>query len=173
MNVEIHHFTLEKSIMTSLILQTECTIKLSSMKQLIYLYLLLIPLIHSSCNKNNVESKNALTAGKHEANAVSRKIEFSLYTNKDFKNDKQLIQFSLFIRNANNQLLWDSMLPLMSIQTIPSFINKLFIEKQIPVNDSSLLRAGFIYAIENVGISWHLDTCNKSTAIKKIDFNFQ
>jgi len=155
-------------------LTDRCKNKSLSMKQLKYqVFLLVILIINSSCNKNKIEYDNIMKPVKKEEHAVSRKIQFSLYSNKNFENDNHLIQFSVFIRNSNNQILWDSMLPLMSIRKIPAEINKIFIEKQIPDSDSSLLKAGFIYSIEDVGISWYLDTCSKSTAIKKIDYNFR
>ena len=144
------------------------------MKRIIYqVYLLGTLVIISSCNKDGVENGNFIKPVKNENRAVSRKIQFSLFSNKNFENDNHLIQFSVFIWNANNQILWDSMLPVMKIRNIPSEMNKIFIEKHVPDSDSSLLKIGFIYSIENDGISWYLDTCSKSTAIKKLDYNFQ
>jgi len=102
-----------------------------------------------------------------------RKVQFSLYTNKDFSHDNQRVVFRLSIQKANNQLLWDSVLAPMLVRDIPDAEHKLVVEKLVPGNDYSLLKVGFYYSIENVGNSWHLDSFAAGVPFKAVDFNFQ
>lgn len=102
--------------------------------------------------------------------ANSRTIRFQLYTNQDFSANNAVINFSLFIRNANKTLL-DSSLASMQIKDIPDGAHKIVIEKT--VNDNSDLAAGFRYEIQNVGYSWYIDTSKGGSASKVIDFAFQ
>jgi hypothetical protein len=101
-----------------------------------------------------------------------RTIKFILYTGKDFSNDNHNITFSLFIRN-HTAVLFDSTLPSMKIKDIPDSSNKLIFEKKVPNDDGSDLAAGFRYTIENVGMSWYLDTCKAGNTFKVVDFSFQ
>jgi len=102
-----------------------------------------------------------------------------LYTTDDVSNDNKLITFTLQIRPLNtfppNLVLWDSVLPPMKIKDIPSLANKLVIEKIVPAGQTgsnNTLQAGFLYDIENVGHSWHLDTLTSGNTFKSIEFNF-
>jgi hypothetical protein len=104
---------------------------------------------------------------------VSRKVQFSLYTSQNFGAYNDSISFLLRIRNAKGQTLWDSTLPKMRIKDIPNFENRIFVEKAVPDADSSLLKVGFVYTVDNVGISWYQDTMRKSTAIKVMSYNFR
>jgi hypothetical protein len=119
-----------------------------------------------SCTKGNVEEN-------FTGFAVSRKIQFSLYTSKDFSSYSDSISFLLRIRNAKGQVLWDSTLPKMRIKDIPGRENRIFVEKSVPDDDSSLLKVGFVYTIDNVGISWYQDTCRKSTTLKIMNYDFR
>lgn len=101
-----------------------------------------------------------------------RTIKFILHTEKDFSNDEHNITFSLFIRN-HTTVLFDSTLSSMKIKDIPDSTNKLIFEKKVPSDDGSDIAAGFRYTIENVGISWHLDTCKAGETFKVVDFSFQ
>jgi hypothetical protein len=105
--------------------------------------------------------------------AVSRTIQFSLYTSQNFSIYNDSISFLLRIRNANGQVLWDSTLPKMRIKDIPKFENRILVEKAVPDADSSVLKVGFVYTVDNVGISWYQDTCHKSTAVKVMSFDFR
>jgi len=104
--------------------------------------------------------------------SAERKIRFQLYTNQDFSADTHVINFSLFIRNAN-ATIFDSSLVSMQIKDIPDEAHKLVIEKAVPGNDNSDLAAGFRYEIHDVGISWHTDTSKAGNLLKIIDYNFQ
>jgi len=101
-----------------------------------------------------------------------RIIKFILHTEKDFSNDNHNITFSLFIRN-HTTVLFDSTLSSMKIKDIPDSANKLIFEKKVPNDDGSDLAAGFNYTIENVGMSWYLDTCKAGETFKIVDFSFQ
>ena len=121
-------------------------------------------LIGTSCKKQTDVPGNM---------GVLRKVQFSLYTDKDFSGNNGIITFKLSIQNSSSQVLWDSVLAPMQIKDIPGLAHKLVVEKQVPGNDNSLLKAGFFYTIENVGNSWHLDAFNAGETFKIVDFNFQ
>jgi len=101
-----------------------------------------------------------------------RTIQFNLYTVEDFSNDDHNITFSLFIK-THTQKLFDSTLATMKIKDIPNEINKLIVLKKVPHDDGSDLSAGFVYTIENVGVSWHIDTISGGEPFKIIDFSFK
>ena len=101
-----------------------------------------------------------------------RTIQFNLYTLEDFSNDEHNITFSLFIK-SHTQMLFDSTMATIKIKDIPNEINKLIVLKKVPHDDGSELSAGFVYTIENVGVSWHIDTISGGEPFKIIDFNFR
>jgi hypothetical protein len=103
---------------------------------------------------------------------VPREFRFQLYTNSDFSKDNHIITFEAFIENSAYRVLWDSILPPMKIKDIPDSMHKLIINKSIPGNETGLLKAGFRYAIENVGNSSYYDSSKASQTIKVIDFDF-
>ena len=101
-----------------------------------------------------------------------RTIQFNLYTLEDFSNDEHNITFSLFIK-SHTQKLFDSTMATIKIKDIPNEINKLIVLKKVPHDDGSELSAGFVYTIENVGVSWHIDTISGGEPFKIIDFSFK
>jgi hypothetical protein len=123
-------------------------------------------LIGTSCKKQAIYPV-------HNSPGVVRKVQFSLYTDKDFSSDNNIIIFKLSIQNSANQILWDSVITPMKIKDIPNLANKVVIEKIVPNNDPSLLKVGFYYTIENVGNSWHLDSFNAGETFKAVNYNFQ
>jgi hypothetical protein len=125
-----------------------------------------IILIETSCRKQTVDPTT-------DSPLVARKIQFTLYTQNDFSDNNESITFTLFIQNSKNKTLLDSSLTSMKIKDIPDFIHKLVIEKTVPNNDTSLLKVGFKYSIENVGNSWHLESFKAGDVFKIVDFNFQ
>jgi len=138
------------------------------MKLLSTLYILCISaiLFGTSCKKQ--ASDQALNSQR-----VIRKVQFHLYTDKDFSNDNGMITFTLSIQNSSGQMLWDSVLMPMKIKDIPSLEHQIVAEKIVPGNNNSLLKVGFLYSIENVGNSWHFDSLKVDEAFKIVDFNFQ
>lgn len=103
----------------------------------------------------------------------TRKIQFVLYTDTDFANDNNTITFAPFIENSANQVLWDSTFTSMKIKDIPGFDHKITFEKIIPDRDSSLLKVGFAYTIENVGTSRYIDSFKVDQTLKVFSFNFR
>ncbi len=103
-----------------------------------------------------------------------RTFRFVLHTEKDFSGNTENIVFSLFIRKANtaNTVIFDSTLSPMQIKDIPNASKELVFEKKI-ADDGSDLTAGFLYAIQNVGNSWYIDTCKSGVSLKVIDYSFQ
>jgi len=138
------------------------------MKHLSILAILLVStiFIETSCRKQTVDPVT-------DNPAVIRKIQFTLYTQNDFSDNNENITFELFIQNSKNKILLDSMLAPMKIKDIPDFTHKLVIEKTVPDNDTSLLKVGFKYSIENVGNSWHLESFKAGEIFKLVDFSFQ
>jgi len=116
----------------------------------------------SSCKKDRYPAKPI----------PARTIQFTLYTEKDFSDDNHNITFSVFIR-THTRTLFDSTLSVMKIKDIPGTANKIVIEKKVPNDDGSDLAVGFNYTIENVGISWHTDTCQAGNTFKIVNFAFQ
>jgi hypothetical protein len=123
-------------------------------------------LIGTSCKKQTTDPVPNIPG-------VLRKVQFILYTDKDFSSDNDSIIFKLSIQKSTNQILWDSVLKPMKIKDIPNLAHKLVIVKSVPGNDTSLLKVGFYYSIENVGNSWHVDMFNAGETFKIVDFNFQ
>jgi hypothetical protein len=102
--------------------------------------------------------------------APQRTIRFQLYTNQDFSGNTSVINFSIFIRNAN-KTLFDSSLAPMRIEDVPDALHKLVIEKT--VNDNADLAAGFHYVIQDVGSSSYIDTSRAGNSFKIVDYSFQ
>jgi len=117
-----------------------------------------------SCRKYSSSSTTAYP--------TERKIRFQLYTNEDFSGETSAINFSIFIRTAN-KTLFDSTLAPMQLKDIPDALHKLVIEKNVLANANSDLAAGFQYELENVGISWFIDTSKGGNPFKVIDYAFQ
>lgn len=101
-----------------------------------------------------------------------RTIRLVLYTEKDFSDDDHNISFSAHITNQGGSISFDSTLYTMKVKDIPNKANQLVFEKKVP-SDGSILTAGFVYTIENVGQSWHLDTCAANEKLKVIEYPFE
>jgi hypothetical protein len=125
--------------------------------------LLGIVLIAWSCKKDQS------TPGEQ---MVERTIQYILYTNEDFSDDEHNITFSVFARDNDSTLL-DSAIATMKVKEIPSDENKIIIEKKILTDASTDLVAGFVYEIENVGVSWYLDSIPAGQNNKTIEFAFK
>ena len=104
---------------------------------------------------------------------VPRLVQFVLFSNSESSNDNSTVTFTLAIKKTNGDVLWDSVLAPMKIKDIPSLDNSLFVEKYVPGNDSSLLKVGFLYTIDNVGNSSFTVPFEPGETLKKVGFNFQ
>ncbi|HTI09796.1 MAG TPA: hypothetical protein VL832_14610 [Puia sp.] len=132
------------------------------MKFILFLTLLFIFIATgSSCKKTAPPSASA-----------TRKIQFNLYTQKDFSGITDDINFTLLIKEGPH-ILWDSALATMKIKDIPDSLHKLTFEKQVTASNDSTLVVGFLYEIVNVGNSWFLDTCQASDKFKVVNYPFQ
>lgn len=123
---------------------------------------LVVAIIGLSCRKDN--STPGITYPQQ------RTIRFQLYTNEDFSTNTSVINFTVFIENRS-KTLFDSSLASMQIKDIPDSAHKIIIEKTVA--DNSDLAAGFRYEIQNVGMSWHIDTSKAGNSLKVIDYAFQ
>ena len=107
-----------------------------------------------------------------EKPVYERKIRFQLYSDEDLSDETSVIEFSIFIRNTRT-VLFDSTLAAIQIKDIPDAAHKLVFEKTLLVNDDVDLAAGFNYKIQNVGISWYIDTSRAGNPFKVIDYSFR
>jgi hypothetical protein len=87
----------------------------------------------------------------------------------------------VFIKNGSvyvydttaGRLLFDSAFTPIQIKDIPDPAHKIVVEKKVVGYDGADLTAGFVYEIENVGSSWHIDTSSAGNPLKVIDYNFR
>ena len=117
-----------------------------------------------SCKKNTVDPPAGIPG--------ERKVRFVLYTTKNYAGNDQLVSFTLKM-SAGGTTVWDSALAPIQLKDIPGPGNKLVIEKKVPGNNNAQLITGFVYTIENVGISWYTDVFNAGEMLKTIDLDFR
>jgi hypothetical protein len=127
---------------------------------------ILIILMATSCYKE-ITTQVSGEAG------IQRKIQFVLYTDRDFSTDNKNIFFEVSIQNKSGQVIWDSSLAPMAIKDIPNPAHKIMIEKSLLTNDNSALKTSFYYYIQDVGYSWYIDSCKAGETFKVVDYNFQ
>ncbi|MFI5162543.1 MAG: hypothetical protein ACHQHN_14785 [Sphingobacteriales bacterium] len=106
------------------------------------------------------------------ATASYRTLRFILYTNQDFSGNNENISFALHISNAQSTIKFDSTVFSAKVKDIPDKAHQLVFEKKIP-DDGTAVAADFFYTIENVGMSWYLDTCAANEKTKVIEYPFQ
>jgi hypothetical protein len=128
-----------------------------------YLFIFVI-FIQAGCNKQ---------ASPPTESPLSEPVKFELYTDKDLSNYKDSIFFTIVIRNANNQKIWDSALKGMPLSDIPKSHQSLKIQKIVYISPNASIRAGFEYYIQHVGFSWYFKNIDSSQNEKKVVFNFQ
>ena len=125
-----------------------------------------IILTGTSCKKQvcgNLQNKTS----------VARTVHFVLYTDKDVSDNGDIISFSLFIENSRHEILWDSAMAPIREKDIPGVEDKIVIQKLVPNDDNSLLKAGFHYSIWNVGYASYHEYSDPGQVLKVVDFNFQ
>jgi len=102
-----------------------------------------------------------------------RFVQFLLFTRSDLSNDNTIVTFTISIKKPAGEVLWDSVLAPMKIKEIPTLDHPVFVERQVPGNDPSLLKIGFFYTIENVGNSSFTVPFEAGEILKKVGFDFQ
>jgi len=127
------------------------------------LTLLLLMVIIASCKKQN-DNNNP---------HIPRTVKFLLYTDQDFSHENNIISFTAFIESPVNKVIWDTLLPPMKISDIPGRIHQIAFEKTVLAGGNSLMKVGFRYSIENVGLSWYIDSSSPGQISKVVDFNFR
>lgn len=120
-------------------------------------------LTESTCQKHPLDVDNLEDV---------RKVQYQLYTEKDFGADTSIITFSAIIRTTDNLILWDSVLAPMKLKDIPGPANKIVFEKIVPYY-SSPLKVGFEYSIEGVGHSHFIDSFGVNEKYRVVNFNFK
>ena len=103
---------------------------------------------------------------------VPRLVQFILFTNSELSNDNSTVTFTLAIKKPNGDVLWDSVMAPIKLKDIPSLNHPVFVEKNVPGNDPSLLKVGFLYTIDNVGNSSFTVPFEAGEILKKVGFNF-
>jgi hypothetical protein len=121
----------------------------------------------ASCKKDQLSP-----GGKNGNSYPARKVRYELYTRENFAGNRENIQFNLFMRTGERTIL-DSSLATMKVEDIPDSAHRIVIEKFVPGNDTSTLAVGFVYHIENVGISWYLETFAAGDTLKVLRFPFR
>lgn len=127
-----------------------------------------------SCKKDKINPEPIPSAN-------GRTIRFVLYTDQDYSSDNHIIHFTAFIKKGSvyvydttaGSVLYDSTLAPIQIKNIPDAAHKIVFEKRVVGYDNADLTAGFVYQIENVGYSWHIDTSKAGNPLKVINYNFQ
>ena len=110
---------------------------------------------------------------KSTAPPARRTIQYILYTKKDFSGVSDTIRFQLLMA-AGNQTLFDSAIAPMTVSAIPDSLHALVFRKNVPAGyEQTKLRVGFLYAIDNVGNSWYLDSSIAGQTQKTVEYNFQ
>src|SRR6186713_2427127 len=104
---------------------------------------------------------------------VTRLVQFMLFTNSELSNDNSTVTFTLAIKKPNGDVLWDSVMAPIKLKDIPSLNHPVFVEKNVPGNDPSLLKVGFLYTIDNVGNSSFTVPFEPGETLKKVGFNFR
>jgi len=120
----------------------------------------------TSCKKESPANNKLPVA------ASFRTLRFILYTNKNFSNSNDSISFALHISNAQTTIKFDSTVFSAKVKDIPNKAHQLVFEKRIP-DDGTIVAADFFYRIENVGMSWYLDSCAANEKLKVIEYLFQ
>src|SRR5438128_711434 len=105
-------------------------IKLKSRLNSLMLVIVLVS-VATSCNK---QTEVPGTGDK----TVNMKIRYTLYTDKDFSGLTDSIEFSLFVRNLHDEVIWDSALMPMELKDIPGIANKIVAEKVVTLKKDSL-----------------------------------
>ena len=104
---------------------------------------------------------------------VTRLVQFILFTNSELSNDNSTVTFTLAIKKPNGDVLWDSVMAPIKLKDIPSLNHPVFVEKNVPGNDPSLLKVGFFYTIDNVGNSSFTVPFEPGETLKKVGLDFQ
>jgi hypothetical protein len=149
--------------------------KIATVKNNFLSVCLLLTLYTLASCKKNVTGESPVPADG------GRTIRFILYTDQDFSTDNSVIHFSIFIKKGSvyvidtgrSNLLFDSAFTPIRIKDIPDYAHKIVVEKKVVGYDNADLTAGFVYEIENVGSSWHVDTSSAGNRLKVIDYNFR
>jgi hypothetical protein len=105
--------------------------------------------------------------------AAPRNVQYILYTSTNFTGNNGQITFELIMKNGRT-VLFDSLFTPMNISDIPDKAHAIVVNKLVPAgNEGADLQVGFLYAIQNVGNSWFLDTCKAGDVLKKVEYDFQ
>jgi hypothetical protein len=127
---------------------------------------LIILIIFASCKKQQSPPGGGTQA------LQQRKVIYELYSKEDLSNNAEIIHFTLHMETLS-QSIFDSLLAPMKLSDIPDSAHSIVIEKSVPGNDTSTLKVGFLYTIDNVGTSWHYEAFPGSDTLKIVNYAFQ
>jgi hypothetical protein len=110
---------------------------------------------------------------KPDAPSAARTVDYVLYTEKDFTSNHDTIRFEILMRTAS-QILLDSPLAPMTLSQVPHQATRIEITKTVPdAYRNNDLQVGFLYSIDNVGMSWYLDSSKAGNLHKIVTYPFQ
>jgi hypothetical protein len=122
--------------------------------------------VAASCKKTS-------SPAPHPTPASTRTVRYILYTTQDFSTNVDTIRFRLYMA-TNGITLFDSALMPMTINAIPDSLHQLTFTKTVPAgHEQDNLQVGFLYAIDNVGNSWFLDSSSAGQAMKTVVYSFR
>ena len=105
--------------------------------------------------------------------AQPRNVRYILYVKNPFPDDDKLITFDVIMKNGD-RVLFDSAFAPMKISAMPDKEHAIVVNKPVPTgNENADLVVGFLYTIENVGFSWHLDTARAGNPLKIAEYPFE
>jgi hypothetical protein len=118
-----------------------------------------------------------LISCKKDARPASpRTIRYILYTKQDFSNDDDTIRFRVHMHSTGitGRNLLDSFIAPMTISAIPDSMHAIVIDKNVPSGyEQQKLVIGWVYDIDNVGESWHLDSLSPGENHKTVVYDFR
>jgi hypothetical protein len=132
------------------------------MRRALYSIACLLLILIAACKKEIKHNPPVLRTGT-----------FLLYTDQNFSHESNNISFTAFIESPVNKIIWDTILPPMRISDIPDKAHQIKFEKTVLAGSRSLMKVGYRYAIENVGLSWYIDSSGPGQTSKVVDFNFR
>lgn len=132
-------------------------------KHLLWAWVLPALLPVAACNKHPVTPTPP----------APRTVNYILYTEKDFSGEHDTIRFEIIMKAGSTTLL-DSPLAPMTIAQVPGPATKIDITKTVPeAYRNADLQVGFLYSIDNVGMSWYLDSSKAGNLQKVVTYKFE
>lgn len=104
-----------------------------------------------------------------------RTVRYKLYTEENFAGNDRMITFELWMRRRNGTTpLYDSLLAPMKISEIPDKAHAIVVDKVVPPGNNDVdIQLEFVYTIQNVGMSWYIDSLKIGEPSHTIEYSFK